>query len=186
MGTLGHKTSRSVWKKVLLTMKKCTKCFLEKEETEFHTHKQNERLRPDCKDCVNKRNSKYKKDFKELHLKQVKNWQKRNPDKVKDYSLRTEYGITLATYNQMAFAQAGKCLICMCDAKLVVDHCHATGFVRGLLCDSCNKALGGFKDDLERLKRAINYLEKANDNINNKLHLDTRPVGKSGQRFFNP
>lgn len=46
-------------------------------------------------------------------------------------------------------------------SKLVVDHCHDTGIVRGLLCHNCNRALGLFKDKIEVLKNAIKYLEGA-------------------------
>lgn len=42
---------------------------------------------------------------------------------------------------------------------LNIDHCHKTGKVRGLLCDSCNKALGLFKDNVENLNKAIEYLK---------------------------
>ena len=46
-------------------------------------------------------------------------------------------------------------------SKLVVDHCHATGKVRGLLCHNCNRALGLLKDKISVLKNAIQYLEGA-------------------------
>ena len=45
--------------------------------------------------------------------------------------------------------------------KLVVDHCHATGTVRGLLCHNCNRALGLLHDNTEVLLNAIKYLEGA-------------------------
>lgn len=43
--------------------------------------------------------------------------------------------------------------------KLVVDHCHATGHVRGLLCHNCNRALGLLKDSEQALQRALKYLQ---------------------------
>ena len=55
----------------------------------------------------------------------------------------------------------GPCDLCQTPAKLYVDHCHKTGFVRGLLCPSCNTGLGQFKDSITTLKRAAAYLEKA-------------------------
>lgn len=46
------------------------------------------------------------------------------------------------------------------DKELDIDHCHETGIIRSLLCNRCNQALGLFKDDIESLKKAINYLER--------------------------
>jgi len=45
-------------------------------------------------------------------------------------------------------------------SKIVLDHDHDNGEVRGWICDSCNTGLGRFKDDVALLKRAIDYLEK--------------------------
>lgn len=47
------------------------------------------------------------------------------------------------------------------DSGLVIDHCHTTGVVRGMLCHNCNRALGLMQDDIELLKRAVSYLERA-------------------------
>lgn len=51
-----------------------------------------------------------------------------------------------------------ECWICQSTTKLVVDHCHSTGVIRGVLCNNCNTGLGMFKDDTERMARGIEYL----------------------------
>ena len=45
-------------------------------------------------------------------------------------------------------------------SKWVLDHCHDTLTFRGWICHHCNTGLGGFKDDLTKVKRAVIYLEK--------------------------
>ena len=76
-------------------------------------------------------------------------------------SLR-EYGLTPEDYNAMFEAQGGVCLVCRrppTRKHLAVDHCHATGKVRGLLCGPCNTGLGCLEglDDEARI-RLLNYL----------------------------
>lgn len=97
-------------------------------------------------------------------------WQARNPDKVKAYDKRrrhkktvSKYGITPERYAALMQEQGGACAICRqtcaMGRRLSVDHDHATGAVRGLLCGGCNVAIGRFGDDVIRLKAAIAYLE---------------------------
>lgn len=76
--------------------------------------------------------------------------------------LLVRYKITLDDYNNMLLKQNSVCAICCVykNEKLHVDHCHITGTIRGLLCGSCNRALGLLKDDVERLSKAIEYLKK--------------------------
>ncbi len=80
------------------------------------------------------------------------------------------YGITYETYMGMYEAQNALCKICNGvgfkmkpenSIMLVVDHCHTTGKVRGLLCHNCNRALGLLKDSAANLNSAINYLQGA-------------------------
>lgn len=78
---------------------------------------------------------------------------------AKTHHLRTHYGITLEDYEKIYVEQNGKCKICNKHKSILnIDHCHVSGEVRGLLCWSCNIALGYFKDSLSNLKNAIKYL----------------------------
>ena len=61
------------------------------------------------------------------------------------YWLCRRYGIGIEEYDAMVAAQDGRCLICDRERKLVVDHEHETGRVRGLLCITCNSQLGFFE-----------------------------------------
>lgn len=93
-------------------------------------------------------------------------YNRRNPDGVKKRSrkhrLKKYYNLTPAVYDEMVLAQNGGCAICgeRETTPLVVDHDHATGIVRALLCRSCNIGLGGFKDNPAHLRLAASYLEK--------------------------
>jgi len=75
------------------------------------------------------------------------------------------YGVSPEQYAAMLEAQGGQCAICDSDQwpgkgnSPHVDHEHATGKVRGLLCTNCNNGLGNFGDDPARLRAAADYLE---------------------------
>lgn len=84
----------------------------------------------------------------------------------KETYLERRYGITQEQLEEMNVAQSGKCKICRKEesgrverGRLYIDHCHITGKVRGLLCHQCNAGLGMFKDNLESLAAAIEYLK---------------------------
>lgn len=70
------------------------------------------------------------------------------------------YGLLEDDIEEMRRQQDYSCAICgtPLEQDENVDHCHETGTVRGLLCGSCNRGLGMFKDDIQRLKGAIAYL----------------------------
>lgn len=85
-------------------------------------------------------------------------------DYHREYHIKRKYGLSIDQYNDMICAQDGKCVICgylfgQRKGDISVDHCHSTNKVRGLLCDLCNRGLGYFKDDVQALSNAINYLK---------------------------
>lgn len=80
---------------------------------------------------------------------------------------RRRYGLTDEAHTEMLRAQDFRCDICGSEDNgrrdtphFAVDHCHATGRVRGLLCHACNRGLGDFLDDPMRLASAIAYINR--------------------------
>lgn len=73
------------------------------------------------------------------------------------------YGITAEEYRSHLIGQAGRCLVCLRvpEGPLAVDHDHATGRVRGLLCRNCNSAIGFLRDDPRLMHSAAAYIERS-------------------------
>jgi hypothetical protein len=146
-------------------MKDCNKCLCSKPESYFHRDaSKKDGLRTICIECnkVGKKN--WNRENPERKTKRNKEWIKKNPERYKANQLRIKFGITLEQYNELFTAQNGGCAICRANGpelkrQLSVDHCHATGKIRGLLCDTCNVGLGYFKDNQNLLAKAIAYLE---------------------------
>lgn len=136
--------------KRLIEPRKCTKCLIVYPPTEFkhinHHH---------CHKCVALQSRKYSKRRSES-------------GKALAQDLKKKYNLTRKQYDDMALSQNGMCAICNKPPtlpRLHVDHDHSLRigheyFVRGLLCDSCNKGIGFLGDNLELLKKAVAYLEK--------------------------
>lgn len=98
-------------------------------------------------------------------------WRRENPEKARAYAnanaLKYIYGLTPEGYAAMLAAQGGRCDMCGTTdpgnkrvGRFYVDHDHATGANRGLLCHQCNAMLGYARDRRERLEQAITYLAK--------------------------
>ncbi len=90
---------------------------------------------------------------------------------VFDSNIRNSYGIGALDWLDIYSKQNGVCAICGSKGfvlnkdrhkrLLVIDHCHETGKVRGLLCHQCNQGIGMFKENLEFLKKAVKHVEGA-------------------------
>jgi hypothetical protein len=90
-----------------------------------------------------------------------KNNEKIQKERQRRWHLRKKYNLTEEQFEELVIYNNGRCCIChdLPDKILNVDHCHRTGIVRGLLCQDCNVALGLLKDDIQKLKSAIEYLD---------------------------
>lgn len=98
-------------------------------------------------------------------------------NKKRDAHRKRKFGLSPEGFKQMQDSQGNKCAICRKEesgrrsktdvSTLSVDHCHATGKIRGLLCNKCNSMLGMIDDDKSILKAAVEYLEKYSRDKNN-------------------
>lgn len=152
--------------------KSCCKCGDEFESPQWNQKQ--------CFSCLEKSDSRFKgrmertcicgEKFYPRTLRQ-KSCSSTCGEKLKSNTyLQRTYGISNEDYGEMLKAQNSKCEICGGEGflmknqhhrmKLVVDHDHKTGKVRGVLCHNCNRALGLFKDSVENLDRAKEYLIK--------------------------
>jgi hypothetical protein len=97
-------------------------------------------------------------------------WAAEHPEEWERHRRRSwlgrKYGITPEEYDERLAEQGGVCAICRRPPedprgyKMHVDHCHQSGDVRGILCGSCNRGLGNFGDDADRLLAAVEYLRR--------------------------
>ena len=175
-------------------MKICNKCNNQKDYCEFTTHPSiPDGYYNQCKQCrFNDRKVRELKQFnpdfsgekvcKRCDLSKLKSdfiTNKSSKDGFngwckacsKDSIISKKYNINLKEYNLLLKKQEYKCAICKTitpggpSNEFVVDHCHLTEKVRGLLCNHCNTGLGKLGDTIESLERAINYLKSNSDKI---------------------
>jgi hypothetical protein len=120
----------------------------------------NRRWRERNKEQVRQRSATYRQENREICIERTKKWQRENPERVKETMMQRKYGIGLSQFNQLLDYQGGSCAVCGSIERLVVDHCHATEAIRGILCDRCNVGIGCLSDDAHRLIAAADYLSE--------------------------
>lgn len=160
----------------------CNICCKEKDVVEFYGKSFRQ-----CKECVRKKDRERKRLCRPSPEEQERIRQYRKEKYLSEKASRkaareARRGLPLAlarrlayykkTYNLSADAykhlydtQKEKCAICHKRELLLVDHCHRTGKVRGLLCNSCNTALGFLRDDPSIAREASLYLERNKQNL---------------------
>jgi hypothetical protein len=126
--------------------KECTKCREVKPLMRFGRHPNAlDGRQTQCRTCTDARS---------------KEWRIRKPEKAKTIYRKYKYGLTPEMEAAFLTKQKGGCAVCGNPPPLVVDHCHKTKVVRGLLCYRCNLGLGMFGDNIEGLLKAIRYLKQ--------------------------
>lgn len=158
-------------------MRICKNCQVPKEEHEFPLHGSRPGLRRrECIKCDSKtRLARRAKNLEAFNAKMrqwhFKNKKRRNkmqleryyadPAKAAEIARKSKYGLSPGRYNQMRLEQGNACAICRREKPLCVDHDHETKKVRGLLCQTCNRALGMLQDSPSRARSAAEYLDRA-------------------------
>ena len=162
--------------------KVCTQCNEEKMLSDFYIEKRAvDEHRSECKVCTRARSITWLEQNKDKRNAYLRQYRKIKPDLEKNRQLKHRFGITLEDYNEMKKQQDNKCCICKLpfdDVIAHLDHCHTTKQVRGILCSNCNHGLGQFKDSVNNLSEAINYLLTtrkmyaiSTDNVPSKEHI---------------
>lgn len=140
-------------------MKKCSKCKEFRDLSDFHSDKQKkDGLYSSCKDCM----------AAVYTSKEYREKRKDNPiyTKAKRKHKVKKYGLSEQDYKSLIEKHNNQCAICGLKQSdtwrlLSIDHNHETNKVRGLLCSNCNLGLGYFKDNIELLKGAIEYVKNS-------------------------
>ena len=133
-------------------MKPCTKCGA----VDFKFYKS----KPErCKDCVKAKSRNYRK----VNSSKCRAFDKNRYDDSRKQSIyfsqvQKKYGLSKEGYFNLLESQGGHCAICPSTERLVVEHNHATGEVRGIVCNKCNTALGMADDNVARLINLARYL----------------------------
>ena len=170
-----------------MSSKTCKKCGKTRTEDRFETYDNGygPRQRTACKDCRNtkmrgtrkessrryyeanrekllEKHRKYYSENKDIVSKRSRKYYKENRELVRAKVASKTYGISVEEVLELRQKPCGICGSDGDEYKLSnhIDHCHATGKVRGVLCHSCNIALGLLKEDPKLLDKMKEYIHE--------------------------
>jgi len=127
--------------------RRCSRCGEVKSQEDFPRHRSSPQGRGyHCKPC---------------HARVTRANINKNHGSARAFHLKRRYKVDTVQVEWLILQQGGVCAICRTRKALHVDHDHATGRVRGILCFNCNREIGKFGDDPALLRSAIAYIEKA-------------------------
>jgi hypothetical protein len=113
---------------------------------------------------------KYNNQWRLNHKKHRKLYYIKNKNRAKGYELKRNYGITLFEKKQIIIKQNYRCLSCNTDLKKLneksihIDHDHVTNKIRGVLCASCNLALGILEENPKKIYKLYLYINNIKKN----------------------
>jgi len=172
-GKAAHRASTERWiaslesKPATPGFKVCPKCQISKPFEQYPKNKRTKHgINAYCLVCAAEivRAHRATPEGAQAHRDASKRWRDANTKRHKDNNARWKYGVAHGGYDTLLAKQDGKCAICDSSdpgsrlERFHIDHDHASGKVRGLLCELCNRGLGSFKDRVALLSRAISYL----------------------------
>lgn len=149
--------------------KTCCRCKEIKLQSDFHKDKSRvDGHAPVCKSCKQIDSKKYSRL---LYNKEYFTTDNGRYTRYK-YMLKYYYRLSEEDFQEMLDTTKGVCPVCQrgftydrSGTKIVIDHCHSTGMIRGLLCSDCNSGLGLIGDTYESSVRLLKYLKDNNDRI---------------------
>lgn len=108
---------------------------------------------------------KYRAENKEKHQAYRREYYTKNREKIREIARAYKYGLAPGEFERVFEAQGRCCGICGSSKPRGpgwhTDHDHDTNVFRGVLCKSCNQALGIFGDNLEGVLRVVAYLTRS-------------------------
>ena len=160
-------------------LRTCTSCKIEKDLEYFYLRSNSTyRYRSQCIECVS---TTINARRKVLYEEDPEAYIQAKREKGRRTFRRAGSLLTSDQYHQLVHEQRDKCKICnRIDSRvrngrvynLVIDHDHATGEFRGVICSNCNIALGLFRDNTEVMQVAIDYLKQSRDDTMLKTYLE--------------
>lgn len=167
-----------------LERKTCTSCGKTKKINQFtKSNRVKSGYASTCKKC----DAKKSREYRQRNQKKVKEYNN-SPERVRrnyETKVQRKYGLEMTDIERMLEQQDHKCSICSVDIGIsadehtaVVDHCHTTGEIRGLLCNWCNRGLGHYEDSPSLFRKAAEYLESTTMRPNEKGNEGVRTVIK--------
>lgn len=147
-------------------MKECKRCGRTKSLDSFYKRLDKEAR---CKECVSEIRKAAYPEMRDKRIAYTKKYRDENPEKIRDTKLRQAYGVGVEYFEAKLKEQGGVCAGCKENVKVIwrgkevrmaLDHHHATGAPRGVLCIRCNRGLGLLQENPEVMINLIEYINK--------------------------